>query len=71
MKIRSENEKQLNNHSDFQNILVSTLNPKSISMEELYGEFDPLTQSWTDGLASTIIREYVNLENSDKKWVLH
>ena len=38
-------------------------------MEELYGDFDPLSQSWTDGLASTIMREYVNLENFDKKWV--
>jgi dynein heavy chain, axonemal len=48
---------------------MSTLNPKSISMEELYGDFDPLSQSWTDGLASTIMREYVEIENSDKKWV--
>ncbi|EGR31243.1 hypothetical protein IMG5_115030 [Ichthyophthirius multifiliis] len=65
-----KNEKALNTHSDFQNILLSILNPKSISMEELYGDFDPLSQSWTDGLASTLIREYVNIDNQDKKWVL-
>ena len=28
------------------------LNPKSISMDELYGSFSHLTQEWTDGLAS-------------------
>ena len=46
------------------------LNPKSISMDELYGFFDPNTQSWTDGLASKIMREYVSLETPDKKWVV-
>ena len=39
-------------------------------MEELYGNFDPMTQSWTDGLASTIMREYANMETKDKKWVI-
>ncbi|EGR30170.1 hypothetical protein IMG5_139330 [Ichthyophthirius multifiliis] len=69
-QIRSNTPNNINTHPDFQNILISTLNPKSISMEELYGEFDPLSQAWNDGLASTIIREYVNIENSDKKWVV-
>ena len=32
------------------------LNPKAIRMGELYGEFNPMTQEWTDGLASTIMR---------------
>ena len=32
------------------------LNPKSISMGEMYGEVDPFTQEWVDGLASSIIR---------------
>jgi dynein heavy chain len=32
-----------------------TLNPKSISMNELYGFVEVLTSTWTDGLASNII----------------
>lgn len=39
-------------------------------MEELYGDYDPLSQSWTDGLASKILREYSNMETKDKKWVI-
>ena len=41
----------------------SWLNPKSIYINGLYGEFSHLTQEWTDGLASDIIRNFVNIEN--------
>jgi dynein heavy chain len=34
------------------------LNPKCINMGELYGEFNPLTQEWHDGLASSVMREF-------------
>ena len=46
------------------------LNPKSISINELYGEFSHLTQEWTDGLASDIIRRFVNNENTSMKWII-
>jgi dynein heavy chain len=41
----------------FQQTSYKVLNPKSISMGEMYGEVDPYTQEWVDGLASSIIRE--------------
>eukprot|EP00798_Chlamydomonas_sp_ICE-L_P031817 gene31817-7021_t len=34
-----------------------TLNPKAISVAELYGVLDPDTRDWTDGLLSNIFRE--------------
>lgn len=40
----------------FQRVFSFTLNPKSISMGELYGFFHPITREWTDGLASSILR---------------
>jgi dynein heavy chain, axonemal len=40
-------------------------------MEELYGNFDPLTQTWTDGLASKLLRQYVQTPEHDKRqWVV-
>lgn len=39
-------------------------------MEELYGQFDIMTQQWTDGLASNIMRAYSSLDTLDKKWVV-
>jgi dynein heavy chain len=46
------------------------LNPKCIKMGELYGEYNLLTNEWTDGLASTIIRGAVADTSLDRKWVV-
>lgn len=46
------------------------MNPKSISMNELYGSFSHLTQEWTDGLASQIIRGFVEKTHNDMKWII-
>ena len=37
---------------------VTTLNPKCVTVSELYGEFNPTTVEWTDGLLSYICRRY-------------
>ena len=54
----------------FQYVHTNVLNPKCITMGELYGEFNELTQEWTDGLASTLIRAAVADESEDKKWTV-
>ena len=43
----------------WQQIEEKSINPKSINIVELFGEFQELTQTWTDGLASFIMRENV------------
>merc|ERR1719174_2317414 len=54
----------------FQEVRYDLLNPKCISMGELYGEFNELTQEWTDGLASTLMRNNVADETPDYKWTI-
>ncbi|EMP33877.1 Dynein heavy chain 1, axonemal [Chelonia mydas] len=44
------------------------LNPKSITMGQLYGEFDLLTHEWTDGILSTLIRMGAIASDTNKKW---
>ena len=46
-----------------------TFNPKCIKMGELYGEYNLLTNEWTDGLGSTLIRNAVIDSSQDKKFV--
>ena len=46
------------------------MNPKCISMNELYGFVDPFTLEWQDGLASQIMRDLANSESTDLQWVV-
>ena len=39
-------------------------------MGELYGEYNLMTNEWTDGLGSTLIRNAVADVTPDKKWVV-
>jgi dynein heavy chain len=55
----------------FQRVAVSTVNPKSITMGQLYGEFDQQTHEWTDGIISTLVREGVAETSDDSKWYFH
>lgn len=57
-------------NSDFQKVKIRILNPKCISMGELYGEFSVLTQEWHDGLASSIMREFAAEEGDEKRWTV-
>uniref|UniRef100_A0A2C9KU66 Dynein heavy chain hydrolytic ATP-binding dynein motor region domain-containing protein n=1 Tax=Biomphalaria glabrata TaxID=6526 RepID=A0A2C9KU66_BIOGL len=46
------------------------LNPKSITMGQLYGEFDLFTHEWTDGILSTLIRIGTTAATTDKRWYI-
>lgn len=54
----------------FHPVLSYTLNPKCVSMGELYGEYNALTSEWKDGLASTLIRSAVTDATPVRKWVV-
>ncbi|XP_036925260.1 dynein heavy chain 14, axonemal [Sturnira hondurensis] len=52
---------------------ICVLNPRSVTLSELYGRLDPNTMEWTDGLLSATIRNYVylNTERDSKKDNIH
>ena len=50
---------------------TAVLNPKSITIGELYGEYNTLTNEWHDGLASALIRAAVtDSRDEDRRWVV-
>ncbi len=47
------------------------LNPKSVSVDELYGRYNELTQEWKNGIVATLVRQTVESDgNGRRKWVV-
>uniref|UniRef100_G1NZY7 Dynein axonemal heavy chain 2 n=1 Tax=Myotis lucifugus TaxID=59463 RepID=G1NZY7_MYOLU len=46
------------------------LNPKALSLGELYGEYDLNSNEWTDGILSSVMRMACSDEKPDEKWIL-
>lgn len=52
---------------------LDTLNPKSVTMGELFGETNLLTNEWTEGLVSKLVKDAVQALEGDKptqkRWI--
>ena len=46
------------------------LNPKAITMGQLYGAFDDNTHEWQDGILCVLIRQCIRQDDSNLKWML-
>ncbi|CAB4045627.1 Dynein heavy chain 6, axonemal, partial [Paramuricea clavata] len=55
---------------DYLPVHTYVLNPKSISMGELYGEVNKLTLEWQDGLMALTVRQCVQDTSEDHKWIV-
>ncbi|XP_026216049.1 dynein heavy chain 6, axonemal isoform X2 [Anabas testudineus] len=58
------------NNPFYQPVKTYVLNPKSVTMGELYGEVNTLTLEWRDGLMALSVRDAVSDTSDDHKWVI-
>ncbi|XP_066123630.1 dynein axonemal heavy chain 6 [Saccopteryx bilineata] len=54
----------------YQPVKTYILNPKSITMGELYGEVNNITFEWKDGLMALSVRAAVSDTSEDHKWII-
>ncbi|XP_045684006.1 dynein axonemal heavy chain 6 [Phyllostomus hastatus] len=54
----------------YQPVKTYILNPKSITMGELYGEVNNITLEWKDGLMALSVRAAASDPSEDHKWII-
>ncbi|KAK9828903.1 hypothetical protein WJX72_002692 [[Myrmecia] bisecta] len=54
----------------FDKIEMRVLNPKSVTMGQLYGETDKATQEWKDGVLAVAFRQLASDPSEARKWLV-
>jgi len=60
----------LKDMEQFEKVNYHILNPKAIRQGQLYGDFDPQTTEWEDGILAKLVQDCAKDESPEKHWVM-
>ncbi|XP_065348136.1 dynein axonemal heavy chain 7-like [Cloeon dipterum] len=58
------------NELENKKVQMTVINPKSLTLEQLYGAFDPMTHEWTDGVLPKCYRQMALSNSQNRKWLI-
>ncbi|CAI8006104.1 Dynein heavy chain 3, axonemal, partial [Geodia barretti] len=49
---------------------LQIINPKSVTIQQLYGSFDPVSHEWSDGVLAAAFKEQASATDENRKWIV-
>jgi tetratricopeptide (TPR) repeat protein len=69
-KLSEEELQEIRENLGTKGVIMRRMNPKGMTQEEMFGTYDALSHEWREGLFSQEFRNFANMADDKKKWIL-